>query len=137
MIKAIYKSAGDNAAIAMNIHAFQQIKTKVENEFDIPYSGTHHKSKDANLDIQRIMKLLQEENILSSELPIANKHSDIKVVKNLFVEGMQRLMEGGWIKAFQDTCGGCCLDSLEAGLGQVEENLEFDIENFLISISEE
>ncbi|KAF9955597.1 hypothetical protein BGZ65_003287 [Modicella reniformis] len=114
LTKVIHAAKGSNAtwdvsaqSISANIRTFQHIKSKIEDEYQIPYNDTRHQKVSATLDIERIARSIKENKILSREPFACQSLPTAEPVSNLLVQGMIKLTEGGRIQGFMDLQKNC------------------------------
>lgn len=142
MIKESHLSSGSASweyserAMSINIRSYQHIKSVVEEQYQISYSGTGHKKSPAILNIQRIVRSLKENQILSKEPRSCQKLSIIDPVTDLLTQGLTNLSEGGRIQNFKGIARDyCTLLDREVNPNHIDDDLCFDIEQHLLLTS--
>ncbi|KAF9976372.1 hypothetical protein BGZ65_007864 [Modicella reniformis] len=149
-IKMVYAAKGSRSSwsslqtISTNINTLRHIQTRVESEFNV-YHGTDHATTASDSDINRVWRSIREYGILGNPPQHVTQHhhsrfANVKPVKDLYEEGMVKLMEGERIEKFK-TCH-AMFDGVDAEDNSMDLDIEcepelvFDIEDYVQATAE-
>ncbi|KAF9897828.1 hypothetical protein BX616_004917, partial [Lobosporangium transversale] len=101
LIKSVHAATGSNMSwnylaksISMNAHLFAEVDTRIDSEFDLSFDSYFHSEVSKESDIVLVINEIRRLGILEHQSP-QGIISGIQPVRNLFIEGMLKLISGG------------------------------------------
>ncbi|KAF9895730.1 hypothetical protein BX616_008946 [Lobosporangium transversale] len=78
----------------MNIHLVSKVDSKIDSEFNLSFNSQAHFEVSKEGDIQTVISELRHFGILEHEPP-HDMIPNTKPVRDLYTEGLQKLVQGG------------------------------------------